>query len=588
MTKVSDFVAAIGSLFRALTGGGRSATSMLDTVVSDNFDGLVVIGEQGIVVASSRVAGEMLLGEGQGDLTGRAASSVLPDAILATVRHAFEAGRLSEPTPMQLAALGEADGHEPGLTVQYVVTLSAMPGARGDATKRVACLTFWDMGERQRSEARLSFLATHDPLTGALSRTGFVNAVNLKFETERGRAEGLAVMVVDLARFKPVNEALGHAHGDMLLKQVVSRLRASGIDMVARLGGHSFAVAHAGLASEDEKAGFSKLILDRVTPTYLLGAHHAIIGAAVGVSHSRVSGFDPDVLLSHADMALSVAREQPGNGWAAFSPDMDKRLRAKQDMEAALQQAIERGEISVTYQPQVALATGEMVGVEALVRWLHPELGHVPPDRFIPVAEETGRIVELGRWVLEAACIEVATWPIETRLSVNVSPVQFELVDVVAEIKSALKKSGLPPHRLDIEITEGIFMSSTRSVADALQQLRDFGVGIALDDFGTGYSSLSYLGRLPVDKIKIDQSFVRRLPADQESGAIIRAVMTLSETLGKVVIAEGIETADQAWMLRMMGCKIGQGYYYGRPQTGEEMRAGFAGKAGTMSLMRQA
>jgi EAL domain-containing protein (putative c-di-GMP-specific phosphodiesterase class I) len=196
----------------------------------------------------------------------------------------------------------------------------------------------------------------------------------------------------------------------------------------------------------------------------------------------------------------------------------------------------------------------------------------VSPERFIPVAEETGKIVELGRWILEAACSEVAGWPGDVRVSVNVSPIQFELVDVVREIKEALRRSGLPAHRLDVEITEGIFMSNARAVTDALQKLRSLGVGIALDDFGTGYSSLSYIGRLPIDKIKIDQSFVKRLPGDQQAGVIIRAVMMLSEALEKEVIAEGIETADQAWMLKMMGCKIGQGYHFGRPKTAAEMR----------------
>ncbi len=313
---------------------------------------------------------------------------------------------------------------------------------------------------------------------------------------------------------------------------------------------------------------FCEIIQDRLLEAYQLGPHRAIIGADIGVSHSVASGFDPEQLLSHADMALNVARTMAGKGYAAFSPDMDENLRARQELETEMQQAMERGEISLMFQPQAALEDGSIIGVEALMRWVHPDLGAVSPERFIPIAEETGKIVELGRWILEAACREVASWPGHLRLSVNVSPIQFELVDVVAEVKEALAKSGLPAHRLDIEITEGIFVSNARATIDALQKLRNLGVGIALDDFGTGYSSLSYLGRLPVDKIKIDQSFVRKLPGDQQAGVIIRAVMMLSEALDKVVIAEGIETADQAWMLKMMGCKVGQGYHFGRPRTG--------------------
>jgi predicted signal transduction protein with EAL and GGDEF domain len=311
---------------------------------------------------------------------------------------------------------------------------------------------------------------------------------------------------------------------------VVSRLRATGAVYVARLGGQEFALAHPGL-SIDESAQFAELVLGRLVTPYQLGPHRAIIGAEIGFSHSSVSGFDPDELLSHAGMARNVARGVAGKGYAAFSPEMDDMLRARQELETAMQQAMERGEISLMFQPQAALDDGTIIGVEALMRWEHPELGAVPPDRFIPVAEETGKIVELGRWILEAACREVVDWPGHLKLSVNVSPIQFELVDVVEEIKEALARSGLPAHRLDIEITEGIFMANSPAVIEALQKLRTLGVGIALDDFGTGYSSLGYLGRLPVDKIKIDQSFVKRLPGDQQAGVIIRAVMMLSEAL---------------------------------------------------------
>ena len=558
---LKDLTRAIGTRLRALRS--ESADTALARAVVDNFAGMMVIDAGGTVTAASRVASQ-LLNQDQ-PLEGLSAKSLLP----LDMRRAVEQGLRGqlEQSELSLAVLKHGTDGDDRLVVQYAVTSSAI----GNAGERIACLTFWDVTERRRAEERLSFLATHDPLTGALSRTGLVNAINERFETERGRGEGLTVLAIDLARFKPVNDALGHAHGDMLLKQVVSRLRATGAAYVARLGGHGFAVSHPGL-TPDESAQYCELIQERLVDPYQLGPHRAIIGADVGISHSTVSGYDPDQLLSHADMALSIARTTSGKGYAQFSPEMDESLRARQQLETAMQQAMERGEISLMFQPQAALDDGSIIGVEALMRWMHPELGAVPPDRFIPVAEETGKIVELGRWILEESCREVAKWPGHIRLSVNVSPIQFELVDVVAEIKEALTRSGLPAHRLDVEITEGIFMSNARSVIDALQKLRNLGIGIALDDFGTGYSSLGYLGRLPVDKIKIDQSFVKRLPGDQQAGVIIRAVMMLSEALDKIVIAEGIETADQAWMLKMMGCKVGQGYHFGRPKTAEEMR----------------
>jgi diguanylate cyclase (GGDEF)-like protein len=549
---------AIDAGMRALRGETRLA---LAQVVSDNFAGMVVVGPDGTIVAASRIACQ-LLSDGR-PLEGMTIGEALPREMRLAVNQVLA----GESVPLSVAVLNPGGDDAERLVVQYAATLSVVGG-----DQRVASLNFWDVTERRRAEERLSFLATHDPLTGALSRTGFAAAINERFESERGRAEGLTVLVIDLARFRQVNDALGHSHGDMLLKQVVGRLRSTGAALVARLGGHGFAIAHPGL-SPDEGVQFCELIQDRLVAPYQLGPHRAIIGAEVGISHSNVSGYDPEQLLSHADMALTIAREATGKGYAAFSPEMDENLRARQELETAMQQAMERGEISLMFQPQAALEDGAVIGVEALMRWMHPELGAVSPDRFIPVAEETGKIVELGRWILEAACREVVTWPGHLRLSVNVSPIQFELVDVVAEVREALTKSGLPAHRLDIEITEGIFMSNTRAVTEALQKLRNLGVGIALDDFGTGYSSLSYLGRLPIDKIKIDQSFVKRLPGDQQAGVIIRAVMMLSEALDKVVIAEGIETADQAWMLKMMGCKVGQGYHFGRPKTAAEMRA---------------
>ena len=556
-----SLAAAFASRFGKASSTARSDT--LAQVVMDNYDGVVIVDAAGTILAASMVASRLLT---RGvPLEGMSVEAALPADMRAAVRQALAGGKAAAPMPLSLAVLHSGDERQERLVVQYVATVSDVDGGL------VACLNFWDVTERRRAEERLSFLATHDPLTGALSRTGLSNAINERFETERGRAEGLTVLAIDLARFKPVNDALGHAHGDMLLKQAMSRLRSTGAAYVARLGGHGFAVAHPGLSPE-ESAQFCDLVEARLVEPYQLGPHRAIVGADIGFSHSSVSGYDPDQLLSHADMALNVSRGASGKGHAAFSPEMDESLRARQELETAMQQAMERGEISLMFQPQAALDDGTIVGVEALMRWMHPTLGAVSPERFIPVAEETGKIVELGRWILEAACREVATWPGHLRLSVNVSPIQFELVDVVAEIRDTLGRTGFPAHRLDVEITEGIFMSNAKAVIEALQKLRNLGVGIALDDFGTGYSSLGYLGRLPVDKIKIDQSFVKRLPGDQEAGVIIRAVMMLSEALDKVVIAEGIETADQAWMLKMMGCKVGQGYHFGRPKTATEMR----------------
>lgn len=570
MHPLTRIAGAMAQVWRLLTGESDAARAAVLRVFADSADGILVIAEDGRVVAASGTAEHLLAGSGGGPIIDRGASELLPEPMLRIVQTAFSEGRRGVPSARQIARLG--DPLAGGYIVQYMATLSEVPGT-GPLPRRVVGLTFWDETERRRREEELMFMGTHDPLTGALTRTELVRIANAALSNDKRRASGLSMLLLDLKRFKAVNDTLGHTHGDMILKQVVSRLKAAGVETVARLGGDVFAMIRHGRMTDADAQKVCEDLLDRVSLPYSLGGHRAMIGGSIGLTHTDISGHDPEVLLSHADVALSVAKAMPGNNFVRFTQEMDERLKERQAMDVALRQARDRKQLSITYQPQVMLETGDLIGVEALVRWNHPDLGIVSPDRFIPAAEENGEIIEIGRWVLQTACREAASWPFATRLAVNVSPVQFEFVDVVAEVKEALQLSGLPPDRLDIEITEGIFISKADYVLDALQRLRSLGVGIALDDFGTGYSSLSYLGRLPVDKIKIDQSFVASLPADPESGAIIRAVMALSETLNKTVIAEGVETADQAWMLRMMGCRIGQGYHFGRPRSGAEMAA---------------
>jgi diguanylate cyclase (GGDEF)-like protein len=516
---------------------------ILDRVITDNFDGVVVVDGGGRIVTASEFA-MTVLGD---NLAGRRADDVLPQSF---------AGLLAAPQrPGEL--LFERDGKN--RILEYVVTRSEV--LLGDTPSLITCLTFRDITARRAAETQLRFIGDHDVLTGVLRRTTLLAQI----EAALAHGDDVAVIVVNLRRFRLINDTLGHSQGDGLLKQVASRLRSMGPDAVARLGADSFALVVPHMDA-DKLRGFAQSVAQWLAfPYELAGGHQAIIAACVGATTSLVSGRDAEVLLSHADMALSVAKQTAGNAVALFTPDMDDRLKDRQAMDFALRQGLAARQFTLAYQPQVDLKTREIVGAEALMRWTHPTLGPVSPARFIPAAEETGLIIELGRSALREACREAANWPRPIKIAVNVSPVQFELSDVVGDIVEALELSGLAPERLDIEITEGIFVKNFETMTERLQAIRRLGVGIALDDFGTGYSSLSYLGQLPIDKIKIDQSFVRRLPNDAQAAAIIRAVVALSDSLGKRIIAEGIETPDQAWMLQMSGCGEAQGYLFGRP-----------------------
>ena len=526
---------------------------ILDRVIADNFDGVVVVNAEGRIVSASQFA-ETTFGRA---LQDHQAAEVLPEKFVALLTDALAANdRHGELT----LHLGDADR-----VLDYVVTHSQVQLAAEPTT--VACLTFRDITDRRRDEDRLRYLGTHDTLTGALTRPRLIELMAAAFENDRD----VAVAIVDLRRFRIINDTLGHGQGDMLLKQVVSRLTSMGPDAIARLGGDSFALLLPGMAPE-KLTGFCETVCRWLAfPYQLAGGHQAIISASAGATCSLVSGRTPETLLSHADMALSAAKQHVA-GVTLFQPEMDQRLQERQAMDTALRRAMARREFTLAFQPQVNTTDGRIVGAEALARWADPTLGNISPVQFIPAAEETGLIVELGRWALNAACAEARTWPSHVHIAVNVSPVQFELSDVVADVRDVLERTGLDPRRLELEMTEGIFVRDLETVTARLDELRSLGVSIALDDFGTGYSSLSYLGRLPADKIKIDQSFVKRLP-DTEAAAIINTVVALSQTLGKQVIAEGVETADQAWMLQLIGCSLVQGFHFGRPGSAGEFAA---------------
>ena len=494
---------------------------------------------------------------------GEDARKVLPWVLSEAVSAQF-AGVVPQPHPLAL----QVDVGGMLRTIEYTVTRSDVPGRSAETARRVVCVTFRDVTERDAAGQRLRYLADHDPMSGALSRHRLVQLV----DEALGKPGGAMTMIlVGLGRFKAVNATLGHAYGDQVLKQVAERLVAQHF-MVARIGGTTFALATPGTLQPGALAEVCRDLTMILSEPYVLpGGHRAVVTASVGGTTSVLSRGGAEVMLRHADMALAASRRLPGSEAALFDPAMETRVTDAQELQLALRDALAAGQFHLVYQPQFSLASREPVGAEVLVRWQHPKLGDISPARFIPVAEETGLVLELGRWVLGAACREAAAWPGTARLAVNVSPVQFELSDVLSQVVEALAEFRLPPERLEIELTEGVFVAGSIEVTDTLNALRKLGVRVALDDFGTGYSSLSYLSKLPVDKLKIDQSFVRGLPHDQTSLAVVDAIIRLGSSLGKIIVAEGIETEEQAMLLARMGCRDGQGFLYSRPIASREM-----------------
>jgi len=402
-----------------------------------------------------------------------------------------------------------------------------------------------DITERKSAEARISHLARYDSLTGLPNRM-FLREQMEKALVAAG-SNPVAVMFVDLDQFKQVNDTLGHPRGDMLLRAVADRLRhlVRSTDIVARFGGDEFVIVQSPLAGGDEAAALARRIVAALGETYEVDGHQVVIGASVGIALSPRDATGPDHLLKIADMALYWAKADQRGTWRFFEPEMDIRAHARRSLELDLRHALQNNSFQVFYQPLFDLKTKRISTCEALLRWQHPLRGMISPAEFIPVAEEMGIIVELGKWVLNESCRTCVTWPSNVRVAVNLSANQFRRGNVVKTIKEALADSGLDPNRLEIEITESVLFQDTRATRAILHQLRDFGVRISLDDFGTGYSSLSYLQSLPLNKVKIDRSFLEGLETGGRALVLLRGIAQLSAQLGLSVTVEGIETAEQ-------------------------------------------
>ncbi|EJN12541.1 diguanylate cyclase (GGDEF) domain-containing protein [Bradyrhizobium sp. YR681] len=437
--------------------------------------------------------------------------------------------------------------------------------------------THEDITERRRIEERITHLAHYDALTDLPNRTMFHEHLRAELAA-LADGEEIAVHYIDIDEFKGVNDALGHLVGDELLKSVAAKLSfcAGAGDFVARLGGDEFAIVQSAVTSPEQVTDLVARVFQAIRTPFDCMGHHLTTDASIGIALAPGHGTALDQILKNADMAMYAAKSAGRRTYRFFEPEMDAKVRERRQLEIDLRHAIAHGGLEVYYQPCLGLKDDRITGCEALVRWRHPERGMVSPAEFIPIAEDTGLINEIGEWVLATACRDAASWPDDIRLAVNVSPVQFKSGTLALKIMAALAASNLPASRLELEITEAVLIRDDDTALTILHQLRAIGVRIALDDFGTGYSSLSYLHRFPFDKIKIDRCFVNDIAGPDGSASIVQAVVNLAAARRMTTTAEGVETEEQQRLLRALGCSEMQGYLFSAAKPADKVLELFA------------
>jgi diguanylate cyclase (GGDEF)-like protein len=424
----------------------------------------------------------------------------------------------------------------------------------------------------------MSYLAQHDSLTDLPNRMLLNDRLTEAIALSSRHERKLAVLFLDLDRFKHINDSLGHIVGDRLLQSVGRRLftcvRSS--DTVSRQGGDEFVVLLWEVKHAPDAAVAAEKILQALREPHLIDQHELHITGSIGIVTYPDDGTDAETLMKKADFAMYHAKETGRDSYQFFKSEMNVQAIERQSLEGSLRHAIERQELLLYYQPKINLATGGMTGVEALIRWHHPQRGLVPPGQFIAIAEECGLIVPIGRWVLSEACRQARAWQVAGLppmcVAINISSVELRAPGFASGVRAILRETGLEPRYLELELTETFLMQDSRSTAEVLKELKEIGVLLALDDFGTGYSSLSYLKRFPIDAVKIDQSFVRDLTTDPDDAGIVTAVIAMGRSLHMRVVAEGVETREQLAILQEHGCPQGQGYYFSRPVPAVEFR----------------
>ncbi|MFN3625040.1 MAG: putative bifunctional diguanylate cyclase/phosphodiesterase, partial [Hyphomicrobium sp.] len=421
--------------------------------------------------------------------------------------------------------------------------------------------------EQEETRARVYEHAFTDPLTHLPNRARFRQRVSERLAIVAETGQRVAVQYIGLDRFRVTNEALGHQAGDEILKVVADRLASlvRDSDAVARIGGDEFAIVQAGNLSDDDIANRAKRIVDLLAEPFISSGQRLQLGASIGIAIGPDDAAGADDLIHDAALAMRRVKELGRGAYFFYEKELNERMQRRRRVEADLRSALARDELELHFQPIFDLTTGTVIEAEALLRWNHPEKGVVLPSEFIPIAEQCGLIEQVGAWVLRKACLEAVKWPQQVTVAVNLSPLQFDSPDLAQTVASALEASGLPPSRLELEVTESVLLRDSPVYTALLDKLSDLGVSIALDDFGSGYSSLSYLHRFSFDRIKIDHSFIRDFARNQGSLKIVRAIVMLAHSLGLEVTAEGVETDEQLAAVRGEGCDAVQGYYTGAP-----------------------
>ena len=538
-------------------------------LVQNSFDIITIHDSNGMTVYESPAASRVL-GYPSGALIGKTPFETIHPKDLARARDAFDALLKGETAvaPVVLR-FRRADGSWIHLEV-LGNNLLDHPGIRG------IVLTSRDISERKRAEERVHYLANYDVLTGLPNRYLMQDRLTQVIAQAHRNRLRVALMHIDLDRFKVVNETLGRYVGDALLKQAAERVRKATreTDTVARVGGDEFTIVFPNVTSLQALSAAAEVILDELARPFPSDGQELFVSASVGISLYPDDASSVDELIKHADAAMSSAKHLGRNNFQFYTAGMNQEVQDRMLIEAGLRTAIQRNELSLVFQPKIDLATRRIFGAEALLRWKHPKLGMIPPSRFVPVAEEAGLVGQIGEWVLYTACRQIREWQdagYSLQVAVNVSARQFQEYDVAELVMDIMRDTGALAKNLEIELTESAVMNDAESSIVSLERLAALGVQIAIDDFGTGYSSLSYLKRLPLDLLKIDQSFVRDISSDPNDAAIVRAIITLARSLGIKVIAEGVENEAQLAFLNAYGCQYAQGYLFGRPLTAPQL-----------------